>query len=95
MRRTHAPTLAMLSLILITAWLYAPALGFGFIWDDPLWYGRVIDRSLAELVRPMPDYHFYRPVLVLYNRLFLRPDGATLVAPLLHAGQMWWHLLVL
>jgi len=83
---------AMLFLLLVTAWLYAPALGFGFIWDDPLWYGRVVGRPVGELIRPMPDYHFYRPALVLYNRLFLGPDN-TLAAPLLHAAQIGWHLL--
>jgi len=98
MHRTRDPQstvrkyqLATLALLLATAWLYAHALGFGFIWDDPLWYGRVVGRSVGELVRPMPDYHFYRPALVLYNRLFLRPDD-TLAAPLLHAAQIGWHL---
>jgi hypothetical protein len=40
----------------------------------------------------MPDYHFYRPALVLYNRLFLGPDD-TLAVPLLHAAQIGFHLL--
>ncbi len=83
---------AMLGLLLVTLCLYAHALQFGFIWDDPLWYGRVVGRSVEELVRPMADYHFYRPVLVLYNYLFLGPDD-TLVAPLLHAAQIGYHLI--
>jgi len=82
----------MLGLLLITAWLYAHALDFGFVWDDPLWYGRVVGKSVKDLIRPMPDYHFYRPALVFYNRLFLGPDN-TLVAPLLHAAQIGFHLL--
>lgn len=85
-------SLAMAGLLLITAWIYAPALGFGFAWDDPLWYGRVIGKSLGELVSPMTDYHMYRPLLVLYNRLFLNPDN-TFTAPMLHAAQIGWHLL--
>ena len=96
MRRTVSTrfrvSLAMLGLLLITAWLYAHALDFGFIWDDPLWYGRVVGKSVKDLIRPMPDYHFYRPALVFYNRLFLGPDN-TLAAPLLHAAQIGWHLL--
>ena len=82
----------MLLLLLITAWFYGHALDFGFIWDDPLWYGRVVEKSVGELVQPMPDYHFYRPLLVLYNYLFLKPDNS-LAAPLLHAAQVGWHLL--
>jgi hypothetical protein len=82
----------VLGLLLVTTWLYAPALDFGFIWDDPLWYGRAVGQSLGSLVSPMPDYHFYRPLLVLYNRLFLRPDN-TFAIPLLHAAQVGWHLL--
>jgi hypothetical protein len=84
--------LALVGLLLITAWIYAPALKFGFIWDDPLWYGRVIGKSFIELVSPMADYHMYRPALVLYNRIFLNPDG-TFAAPMLHAAQIGWHLL--
>lgn len=84
--------LAMMGLLLVTAWIYAPALKFGFIWDDPLWYSRVIGKSFAELVGPMADYHMYRPALVLYNRLFLNPND-TFAAPMLHAAQIGWHLL--
>jgi hypothetical protein len=89
---TRTSQLAMLGLLLVTACLYVHALEFGFIWDDPLWYGRVVGRSAGELIRPMTDYHFYRPVLVLYNRLFLGPED-TLSAPLLHAAQIGFHLL--
>mgnify|MGYP000027827760 CR=1 FL=1 len=83
---------AALLLLLLTLAIYAHTLGFGFMWDDPEWYGRVVDKSIVELVRPMPDYHFYRPLLVLYNRLFLGADK-TLAASLLHAGQTGWHIL--
>ena len=96
MRRTvHSRsrvTLAMVGLLLVTTWLYAPALDFGLIWDDPLWYGRVVGKSLGMLIKPMPDYHFYRPLLVLYNRLFLHPDNI-FALPLLHSAQIGWHLL--
>jgi hypothetical protein len=92
MRRIHIPQAIMLILLLVTTWLYGPAVKFGFIWDDPLWYGRMVGKSVGELVSPMPDYHFYRPALVLQNRLFLNP-GDTVAVPLLHAVQIGWHLL--
>jgi hypothetical protein len=84
--------LSLAGLLLITAWIYVPALNFGLIWDDPLWYSRVIDKSFAQLVSPMADYHMYRPALVVYNRLFLNPDN-TFATPMLHAAQIGWHLL--
>lgn len=84
--------LAVAGLLLITTWLYAPALDFGFIWDDPLWFGRVIGQSVPDLIKPTPDYHFYRPALLLYVRLFLKSND-TLDAPLMHAAQIGWHLI--
>jgi hypothetical protein len=82
----------MTGILLATAWLYAPALRFGFMWDDPTWYGRVIGKSFAELFSPMPDYQFYRPGVALYNRLFMRRNQ-TFSAPIMHAVQIAWHLL--
>ena len=99
MRRIHNPQSiicnpqsVMLALLLVTAWLYGHALGFGLIWDDPLWYGRVVGKPVEELIRPMPDYQFYRPATMLYNHFFVSPDN-TLAPPLLHAAQIGWHLL--
>jgi hypothetical protein len=83
---------ALLLLLLVTAWLYAPALDFGFIWDDPLWYGRVVGKSLLDLIGPMPTYQFYRPGTMLYNHLFLRPGG-TFYPPIMHVAQIGWHIL--
>lgn len=64
MRRTiyprFHPALAMASLLLVVVWLYAPTLGFGFFWDDPLWFSRIVGKSLGELIQPTPDYQFYR-----------------------------------
>jgi len=50
----------MASLLLVVVWLYAPTLGFGFFWDDPLWFSRIVGKSLGELIQPTPDYQFYR-----------------------------------
>lgn len=84
--------LLMIGILLITALLYAPALRFGFIWDDPTWYGRVVGKPFLELLKPMPDYQFYRPGVALYNRLFMCQDR-TFSAPIMHAVQIAWHLL--
>jgi len=96
MHRTIHPrvpvTLAMVALLLVLVWLYIPTLGFGFIWDDPLWYGRIVGKTLGELVRPTTEYHFYRPGVMLYHRLFMKQDG-TFAVPLLHAAHIGWHLI--
>jgi hypothetical protein len=84
--------LALLCLFLLVAWLYAPSLGFGLIWDDPHWFGRVVGKSLWQLAQPAPDFHFYRPGTMIYNRIFARADGR-IDAPLLHLAQISWHLL--
>jgi hypothetical protein len=92
LRSLHRRRLLVVGILLLTAWLYAPSLDFGFIWDDPIWFGRVVERPLLELIRPMSDFQFYRPGTMLYNRLFARPDGV-FSAPLMHAAQIGWHLL--
>ena len=79
-------------LLLLTAALYAPALRFGFIWDDPVWFGRVVGKSLGELIAPLPEYHFYRPGTLLINRLFMRTGGVFDALPM-HAFQIAVHLL--
>jgi hypothetical protein len=86
------PLVVLSVLLMATTWLYAPSLSYGLIWDDPHWFGRVVGRSIGELVRPTPDYHFYRPGGLLYVWLFARHDG--LLDPLLlHTAQIGWHAL--
>lgn len=82
---------AVLILLLTTA-LYAPALNFGFWWDDPVWYSHMPGRAWWELLLPVPEFQYYRPGSMLYVSLFLRDDG-TYAAPLLHWAQIGWHLL--
>jgi len=82
---------AWIALLLVVVWLYAPALKFGLIWDDPEWFGRIVGRSWMELLRPSSDFQFYRPGTMLYNRLFLASDGRLHVVSL-HWGQVIWHL---
>jgi len=38
----------MASLLLVVVWLYAPTLGFGFFWDDPLWFSRIVASRWAS-----------------------------------------------
>lgn len=79
--------------LILAAWaLYASAVHFGLAWDDPLWFGRVVGRSLGELIRPNPTFQFYRPGTLLYNRLFIRADGS-IDAPVMHLVNLSCHAL--
>jgi len=81
-----------LGILLLTAALYAPALRFGFLWDDPLWYGRVVGAPFWRLLLPLGNFQFYRPGTMLINALFARTDG-TFPAVTMHAFQIGVHLL--
>jgi hypothetical protein len=75
--------------------LYIPAVRFGLIWDDPLYYQKVsLQSSLLQIfTSPQPPtYQFYRPLAVLYGHLFLSPTGVV-NAPLAHLFQIAAHLL--
>ncbi len=82
----------LIGLLWLTAALYAPALGFGLLWDDPQWFGRAAARNGWALLAPDPTFQFYRPGALLYNRLFVGADGV-INAPLLHLAEIAWHLL--
>lgn len=84
---------AWVILLLTIVWLYAPAVRFGLIWDDPIWFGRGVGQSWLQLLSPRPDFQFYRPLTLWLNALFLRPDG-TMAVELHHWVQILWHLLV-
>lgn len=71
--------------------LYAPALAFGFIWDDPVFYGHVRPVWWQTLL-PTPDFQFYRPLTMFYFWLFRRADG-TFAAEAMHGFQIAFHLL--
>ncbi len=82
-------------LVAVVLALYVPAVHFGLIWDDPRYYQGLLDQSsLGQiLTSPQPPtYQFYRPVAVLYGRLFVSPDGIV-NAPLAHAFQIGMHLI--
>lgn len=82
----------MVMMLLATAALYAPSLGYGFLWDDPIWFRRVVGKAWWQLFAPMPDNQFYRPGTLLIIRLFARPDG-TFPIVAMHAFQVALHLL--
>lgn len=89
---SYLPQLILICGIFVLGWFYAPTLHFGFIWDDPQWFARIVGKGWLELLRPLPDFQFYRPGTLLYHRLFLRADGTFATIPL-HAAQVGWHLL--
>jgi hypothetical protein len=73
--------------------LYAPALEFGLIWDDPRWYAQGAGLPAWQLFAPLPTYQFYRPLTLLLNRQLISPAGApTVNAVLAHALQIGAHL---
>lgn len=81
-------------LIVVVLGLYSSALGYGVIWDDPRYYaGLQTQQSLAEIfTSPQPPtYQFYRPLAVVYGRLFLDANGVV-DAPLAHLFQILAHL---
>jgi hypothetical protein len=92
MSKALSHRLVPIGLLLIVAWFYAPALNFGFIWDDPVWYGHALGKTWWQALWPTADFQFYRPVSMLYVQLFRRPDGTFTAAPL-HWAQIGWHLL--
>lgn len=91
----HQYIYALVPLILLL-WavlgVYVPSLSFGFIWDDPVWYGHVVGRAWWQTLLPNPDFQFYRPLTMLTMWAFRGPDGTFAVASL-HGSQIGLHLL--
>jgi hypothetical protein len=79
----------LLLLALVLA-VYGPALNYGLIWDDPLWYQQGRGRPALELFVSLPTYQFYRPLSLLYNRQFVSAEGVV-NARMLHALQIAAH----
>lgn len=51
----------IMALFWLVTWLYGRSVGFGLLWDDPLWFGRMIDKSFGQLLQADPTFQFYRP----------------------------------
>ncbi len=87
MRRLVWPAL----LIGVTLAIYAPAVGYGLIWDDPRWYGQAAGKTLGQLFFGLESYQFYRPLSLLLNQQFVAADGHIL-AGAAHVVQIAAHL---
>ena len=83
---------AFIALLLFLTGLYGSALRFGLIWDDPEWYMRVVGKSIFDLMQPSTEFQFYRPGIMIYNRLFIKADK-TIAVYVLHWAQIGWYLL--
>ncbi|GIK58822.1 MAG: hypothetical protein HND44_14580 [Chloroflexi bacterium] len=84
--------LALTAVLLATVLLYASSLAFGFIWDDPLWFGHALGKAWWQTLLPNADFQFYRPLTMLYFWLFHRADG-TFAIETAHGFQLGFHLL--
>lgn len=74
----------------IAAALYAPALGFGPMWDDPDWLRRAATGAWRDVLGGLETFQFYRPLTVWTTRLWAAPDGGVR-AVAWHAAQVGWH----
>jgi hypothetical protein len=82
-------------LIAVTLAVYGSSLHFGLIWDDPLYYQRVLMQSSLWQIMTSPQpptFQFYRPLAVLLAHLVVSPAGIV-NAPLAHWIQISAHLL--
>jgi hypothetical protein len=77
---------------MVTAWIYAPTVDFGFFWDDPLWFVREFGKPVWRLLAPAEDYRYDCPAYLMDNRLSLSSEG-TCSPALIHAAQIGRHLL--
>lgn len=83
---------ALTAVLLATVLVYAASLAFGFIWDDPLWFGHALGKAWWQTLLPNTDFQFYRPLTMLYFWLFRRADG-TFAIEAAHGWQLGFHLL--
>lgn len=82
-------------LAVITLAVYGSSLHFGLIWDDPLYYQRVMAQSSLWQIFTSPQpptYQFYRPLAVAFAHLVISPAGVV-NAPLAHVLQIGAHLI--
>lgn len=71
--------------------MYAPSIGYGLIWDDPVWYSQGRGQTIWELLVSLPSYQYYRPLAIAVNHLLTSADGVV-HAELAHALQVAAHL---
>ena len=92
LRIKNFSSLLLIGILLGTWFLYVPTLNFGFIWDDPIWFGHAVGKSWWETLLPNPNFQFYRPLTMLYFWLFKQPDNSFAEYPL-HLLQISFHLI--
>jgi hypothetical protein len=82
-------------LIVLTLGIYSSSLHFGLIWDDPIYYQRVLAQSSLWQILSSPQpptFQFYRPLAVICAHLVISPAGVV-NAPLAHWLQISAHLI--
>ena len=79
---------------LLAVALYLPATRFGLLWDDPTYYQLGSGLDFWRLFGPVPEFQFYRPLALVYNRIFIDSAGLIhswprhLVQALFHAANV-------
>lgn len=76
----------------VVALIYGRSVGYGLMWDDPVWFRQGAGLSIGELLRGTERYQFYRPLSLAYFQLWWRADGALAIRGM-HAAEVGWHLL--
>jgi hypothetical protein len=82
---------ALLAFIIVL--IYGESIRFGLLWDDPLWFRQGNGLSLGQLLGGTDRYQFYRPLTLLYLRLWWLPPGG-LASSGLHLVQITAHVVV-
>lgn len=80
-------------LLFLVPWIvYGPSLFFPLFYDDLLHLALVEGRLWTDLLRPMPEYGYYRPLILLWTRVVFAVSGS--FAPLVfHFSTVAIHLL--
>lgn len=81
---------AWLLIPLLAVLFYSPSFRFGLLWDDPTYYELGSGLSFWQLFGPVPTFQFYRPLALVYNRLFIDSAGLIHSAPR-HVVQVLFH----
>jgi len=84
--------LGLVAVFLLPWAVYAPALFFPLFYDDLLHLALIEGRSLPALLRPLPEYGYYRPLVLLVPAL-LRGVMGRYEALAFHFLSLAFHLL--
>ncbi len=82
-----------LCVLFIIPWvIYEPSLFFPLFYDDLLHLALVEGRPWLDLLRPMPEYGYYRPLVLLWTRAVFSVSGP-LASIVFHFSAVAIHLL--